>query len=196
MTLLDTDRVRELFDLRGSYVAASGGGYDRDPYPIWNALREAAPVHAGTLHELSAVEEPYAFHGLPYSDRPHFTVLTYEACDVVYRDNAVFASSPVEVDLDGEPDAMNSMLTMNGARHRRYRALVQPSTPRTGWSPGAGPVSPRTTWPGRPGSRSRPCTGPSEARTGSCWPCSRRRSPRRARGWSGRPEPWPTRWSG
>ena len=46
--LLDVDRVRELFDLRGSFVAVFGGAYDDDPYPTWDALRERAPVQKGT----------------------------------------------------------------------------------------------------------------------------------------------------
>ena len=67
------------------------------------------------------------FHGLPSSDRPRFSVFGWEACDAVYRNPEIFASSPVAVDLSGEASPMNSMLTMGGVQHRRYRALVQPS---------------------------------------------------------------------
>src|SRR5438309_6426567 len=98
--LLDVDRVRELFDLRASFVAALGGAYDANPYPIWNALRDQAPVHEGTLHELSGVEEAFFWHGLPYPDRPHFSVFSYEACDAAYRNAEVFASSPDGVGAD------------------------------------------------------------------------------------------------
>ncbi len=122
---LDIKRVRELFDLRESYNAHVGGGYEGDPYVKWNALREEAPVHAGTPHELLGIEDDLFFHGLPYPDRPHFTAFSFEACDAAYRNPAVFASS-----TEGEDDAlssMNSMLTMEGQQHRRYRALVQPS---------------------------------------------------------------------
>ena len=42
--LLDVERVRELFDLRGSFVAIFGGAYEDDPYPIWN---RAARTGAG-----------------------------------------------------------------------------------------------------------------------------------------------------
>ena len=31
----------------------SGGGYTDDPYPVWHALREQAPVHEGIVHELT-----------------------------------------------------------------------------------------------------------------------------------------------
>ena len=68
------------------------------------------------------------FHGLPYPDRPHFTVFDYETCLAAYRNPEVFASSPEPVDLDGGPlGVTNSMLSMDGAQHKRYRALVQPS---------------------------------------------------------------------
>jgi cytochrome P450 len=126
--LLDRERVRTLFDLRGNYAVAASGKYEGDPYPIWHRLREQAVVHPGTLHELTGFEGTASYHGLPYPDRPHFTVFTYEACDAAFRNPEVFASSPDAVDLeDGEVSALNSMLSMGGPQHRRYRGLVQPS---------------------------------------------------------------------
>jgi len=127
-SILDMDRVREMFDLRGSYVAGAGGGFTTDPYPIWNALRDKAAVQPGTLHELSGVTEPYMFHGLPEAERAHFSAFTYAACDQIYRNPETFASSPDVIDLeDGVGMVTNSMLSMGGAQHRRYRTLVQPS---------------------------------------------------------------------
>ena len=127
--LLDVARVRELFDLRNAYSAFIGGTYTDDPYVVWNALREKAPVQAGTLHDLSGVADPLVFHGLPETDKPHFTAFTYEACDAAYRNPEIFASSAdaIGADFDAAPDIQNSMLSMGGTRHRRYRALVQPS---------------------------------------------------------------------
>jgi cytochrome P450 len=47
---------------------------------------------------------------------------------MAYRSPETFASSAEAVDLeDGEPGPTNSMLSMGGVQHRRYRALVQPS---------------------------------------------------------------------
>jgi cytochrome P450 len=126
--VLDLDRVRRVFDLAGSYLVWTGGNYRADPYPAWHALREAAPVHPGVVHELMGISEPIGFHGLPEADRVHFSAFTWEACDAVYRNDEVFASSPKPVDVErGEFSATNSMLSMNGSQHRRYRALVQPS---------------------------------------------------------------------
>jgi cytochrome P450 len=126
--VLDLARVRELFDLAGSFHSQNGGGYGDDPYPVWHALRERAPVQEGTVHELSGVSQDFIFHGLPSPGRPHFSAFSWAACDAAYRNPDLFASSPDAVDLEGgELSATNSMLSMGGAEHRRYRALVQPS---------------------------------------------------------------------
>ncbi|WP_405182673.1 cytochrome P450 [Nocardia sp. NBC_01377] len=126
--LLDRDRVRELFDLRAAYNAKMGGGYEEDPNPVWHDLRSRAAVHPGVVHELTGYAGPAFFQGLPHPDRPHFSAFSYEACSSAFRDNETFASSLVPVDLEnGNLSALNSMLSMGGQQHRRYRALVQPS---------------------------------------------------------------------
>jgi cytochrome P450 len=126
--LLDSDRVRRLFDLAGNVAGWNGGHYRADPYPLWHELRDRAAVHAGTVHALSGIEEELIFHGLPYEDRPHFSAFSWAACDAAYRDPETFASSAEAVDLkSGAPSVTNSMLSMGGTQHRRYRALVQPS---------------------------------------------------------------------
>ena len=127
---LDRERIRELFDLRRRGDARGGGlepvVYTGDPYPVLHRLRETGPVHEGVVHELLGFEHPAFFQGLPEPDRPHFSVFDFETCDRVFRDEVTFPSSPEPV--RGEAGGMsNSMLYMNGAQHRRYRALVQPS---------------------------------------------------------------------
>ncbi|HUN31855.1 MAG TPA: cytochrome P450 [Trebonia sp.] len=125
---LDRERIRELFDLRSSFNAGSGGDFTTDPYPIWHRLREQAEVHEGTVHELTGAGGRLTFHGLPEPERPHFSAFSHAALDEAYRNPELFASSPNPVDLEGgSPSATNSMLSMGGERHRRYRALVQPS---------------------------------------------------------------------
>jgi cytochrome P450 len=136
LQLLDLERVRRLFDLAGNVQGWNGGHFRDDPYPIWNGLRERGAVHEGTVHALSGVDDALMFHGLPYPDRPHFSAFTWAACDAAYRDPETFASSAEAVDLEeGEPGPTNSMLSMGGVQHRRYRALVQPSfsPPKVRW---------------------------------------------------------------
>lgn len=126
--LLDQDRVRKLFDLASNYNERNGGTYRGDPYPIWRELRERSPVHPGIVHELSGVDGDLMFHGLPSADRPHYSAFAWDACDAAYRNPELFASSPEAVDLEGgEVGPTNSLLSMGGEQHRRYRALVQPS---------------------------------------------------------------------
>jgi cytochrome P450 len=126
--LLDRDELRRLFDLRSSYNAFTGGDYTDDPYPIWRELRARAPVHPGIVHELTGHPAAAFFHGLPFPDRPHFSAFSYDACDGAYRNDEVFASSPDAAGPPaGEISITNSMLSMGGTQHRRYRSLVQPS---------------------------------------------------------------------
>jgi cytochrome P450 len=128
VTALDRDRIRQLFDLRSSFNQATGGLYEDDPYPVWRELRERAPVHPGTVHELTGYAGPAMFHGLPFPDRPHFSAFSYAECDTVYRNDELFASSPTVVDPTADDVGVtNSMLSMGGTQHRRYRTLVQPS---------------------------------------------------------------------
>lgn len=135
-SLLDRDRIREIFDLRKHAGAFSGGDYTDDPYPRWAELREQAPVHEGIVHVLTGYEGDAFFHGLPYDDGPHFSAFSWEACDDAFRDAATFASWPHPIDpTSGEIGFFSSMLVMDGPEHRRYRALVQPSfvPPKARW---------------------------------------------------------------
>jgi cytochrome P450 len=126
--VLDLERMRKLFDLQGGLFELNGGWFEDDPYPIWRELRERGPILEGTVHELSGLDRPAFFHGLPHPELPHFSAFSYEACDGAYRDAKVFASAPVGQETDtGEVSPLNSMLSMDGAQHRRYRSLVQPS---------------------------------------------------------------------
>lgn len=127
-TTPDRARLRELFDLRSSYNALTGGLYAADPYPIWHELRTTGPVHEGTVHELTGHSENLYFQGLPFPDRPHYSAFSYEACFEAFRNPEVFASSSEPVDpVSGSYGHNNSMLTMGGEQHHRYRGLVQPS---------------------------------------------------------------------
>jgi cytochrome P450 len=129
---LDRERLRELFDLRSSYNVHSGGDYVDDPYPVWHELRARAPVHPGTVHELTGYPGDAFFQGLPFPDRPHFSAFTYEALANAYKDAEVFASSPEPVDPVGDDiGVQSSMLSMGGEQHWRYRTLVQPSFVRS-----------------------------------------------------------------
>lgn len=125
--LLDRARIKELFDLRSSVVSFTGGERTEDPYPGWHELRASGPVHAGTLHGLSGIQDDLFWHGQMSPEGDHFTAFSYATVDQVHRNPQVFASSEGAVDAEGDIGHESSMLSMGGTQHRRYRALVQPS---------------------------------------------------------------------
>jgi cytochrome P450 len=126
--VLDRARIKELFDLRAGVATWSGGDLTADPHPRWHELRASGPVHAGTVHELSGVDNDLMWHGLPELERSHFSAFSFAACDEAHRNPDVFASSPGAADRgNGETGYESSLLMMGGVQHRRYRALVQPS---------------------------------------------------------------------
>lgn len=128
LTSLDRARIREVFDLRNEANISSVTDHRGDPYPRWHELRARAPVHPGVYHELLGYHGPVQFQGLPFEDRAHFSAFGFAACDEALRNAALFASSPVAPDLEhGKLEPLNSLLTLGGAAHRRYRMLVQPS---------------------------------------------------------------------
>jgi cytochrome P450 len=124
---LDPVRLRELFDLGSDVYASRGGSFDVDINPVFNALRDQAPVHEGTAGDLAGYHNPDAlFQGLPYPDRQHFTAFDYKTCDLVMRDTERFTPQADAHTL--RSSAMESMiLYMEGKQHRAYRGLVQPS---------------------------------------------------------------------
>ena len=124
--VLDPARLRELFDLRGDVYVSRGGAFDRDPYPRFHELRETGPVHEGIPGPLVGFHGEAFFQGLPFPDRPHFSAFDYATCDAVLRDAEHYSSS---AHAPGSEEALHesTILSMDGERHRRYRALVQPS---------------------------------------------------------------------
>lgn len=124
--VIDRERIRSLFDLRNDVYASRGGAFDVDPYPTFHRLRETGPVHAGTPHEALGWTGDVFFQGLPYPDRPHFSVYDYETCSAVFKDAQRFVTNLPA--LPGEkPLPDSTILFMDGQRHRSYRTLVQPS---------------------------------------------------------------------
>ena len=124
--LSDRARIKRLFDLTSDVYETRGGRFDVDPYPTFRRLLESGPVHRGAPHEELGWTGETFFQGLPYPNRPHFTVYDYETCAAVLKDERRFVTSVPP--LEGEPPLMDAgMLFMDGRRHRDYRALVQPS---------------------------------------------------------------------
>ena len=123
---IDAERIRELFNLQGPVYESRGGSFDGDIYgPLRRLREERGPVVEGIFGPLVGYDGPGFFQGLPEPDRPHYCALDFETCDAVVRDAEHFGSSPGKGQLDAA--LSDNILYMDGERHHRYRALVQPS---------------------------------------------------------------------
>jgi cytochrome P450 len=122
----------KLYDVREE--ARHMGNYiDRDVTGEIAALRAMAPVHKGKLREILGLPHHLRHPGM--EGRQHWTVLTYEACEAVFRDPATYSSK-----ISHQPNPANeitlSVLEMDPPVHRAYRKAIQPRflmPEATGW---------------------------------------------------------------
>lgn len=118
----DTERFKNLYDVEKHVTTTDGGILVENPYPAFAQLRAQAPVHKGSARELLG----YGPGGLNLRpDAPVYSAYSYEANDIVLRENDVFSSTfyaGFVTQMFGR-----SILEMVGEEHRRYRALVQPA---------------------------------------------------------------------
>jgi cytochrome P450 len=126
----EAERFKELYDVERHVMATDGGILVENPYPAFADLRAQAPVHKGSIRQLLGY--PPGGIGIR-SEAPVYSAFSYEANDLILRDNETFSSTFYA----GFTTAMfgRSILEMVGDEHRRYRALVQPafSPKRSQW---------------------------------------------------------------
>jgi cytochrome P450 len=117
----DDPRYRELFDAAKEAAVSNNGAVYGDFTQAMNALRDAGPVHKGSLRELLGL--PSIGHYSP--PREHYTIFSFEACNYAFRNAQFFSSKGV-----GESPTVQALgtmiLTMDGEQHRRLRATAQP----------------------------------------------------------------------
>jgi cytochrome P450 len=123
---LTRERLRELFNLQGAVYATRGGSFDGEIYEPFHRFRETGPVHEGTPGPMVGYDGPAFFTGIPEPDRRHFSAFDWETCDFVARTPDVYIASPHEPGSEAA-EKESSILYLDGERHHRYRALVQPS---------------------------------------------------------------------
>lgn len=121
-TRSESDRFKDLYNVEKYVMQVDGGILVEDPYPAWAELRAESPVHEGSVRELMGYE-PGGLSAI--SQGTVYCALSYEANDIVLRDNETFSSKFYA----GLTTAMfgRTILEMVGDEHRRYRALVQPA---------------------------------------------------------------------
>ncbi len=111
-----------MFDFQ-ALVDAGGGALD-DPYPGFAALLAKGPVHKGSLAECLGLPPERNGGGYYIPGNDYYTVVSFAAVSNVFIRKDDFG---VEAYLDmGIGDEFgDTILTMEGLRHRRYRDLVQ-----------------------------------------------------------------------
>jgi cytochrome P450 len=116
----DNPRYKEMFDVN-TQSANSGADLDKDYTDDMNRLRDAAPVHKGSLRELLGVPES------PFSPvkRDNYTFFSYRACEIGFRENLVFSSEGYK-ESPGVSTVGTTILSMVGKPHKRLRSAAQP----------------------------------------------------------------------
>lgn len=118
----DDPLYEELYDVRNEAVSI-GNLIERDVMPEIHALRAQAPVHKGKLREILGL--PEHLRHIKAKDRQHWSVLTYEACEKVFRNPELFSNA-----IQGQPNPENKLtmgiLEMDPPMHRAYRRTIQP----------------------------------------------------------------------
>lgn len=119
----DDPLYEELYDVRRE-AESTGNAIDVGAVmPQVHALRANGPVLKGRLRELLHLP-PHERHARA-TGRPHWTVLSYEACEAAFRDPAIFSNSVQGHDNPAGEKTMG-ILEMDPPIHRAYRRTIQP----------------------------------------------------------------------
>jgi len=116
----DNPRYKEMFDVN-TQSANTGVDMDKDYTEDMNRLRDASPVHQGSLRQLLGVPE------MDFSDikRDSYTFFSYRACEIGFRENLVFSSEGYN-ESPGVRSVGKTILSMVGKEHKRLRSAAQP----------------------------------------------------------------------
>lgn len=116
----DNPRYKAMFDVDKEY-ANSGIDLSRDYTEDMNRLRDAAPVHKGSLRALLGAED------IDYNTvkRPSCTFFSYRACEIGFRENLLFSSEGYK-ESPGVRSVGTTILSMVGKPHKRLRSAAQP----------------------------------------------------------------------
>lgn len=112
-------RYREMFDVKKE--AEATGRVHADLSAAMDALRDQAPVMKGSLQELLHLPKHQTFD----SEREHYTVFSFDLCNRALRENLLFSSESMN-ESPSVRQMGDTILTMIGDKHRRYRSMVQP----------------------------------------------------------------------
>lgn len=116
----DDPRYKEMFDVQKE-AHATHGHVQGDLTPQMNALRDKAPAMKGSLQELLHLPKHQNYD----VEREHYTVFSFKLCNRALRENLLFSSESMK-ESPSVRQMGDTILTMIGDKHRRYRSMVQP----------------------------------------------------------------------
>jgi cytochrome P450 len=112
----------DLYEIeRGSEY--TGASFIDDPYPAWAELRAKGSVHRGTVAECMGLA-PETCGNIYVPGLTYYTVFSFNAVSDVFTRRDDF-SSEFYYDIHLPEQFGDSILNMDGLRHRRYRDLIQ-----------------------------------------------------------------------
>lgn len=113
-------RYGELFDIKKETASTTGHVYG-DLSAAMNALRDQAPAMRGSLQELLRLPKHQTFD----RERDHYSLFSFDLCNRALRENLLFSSESMK-ESPSVRQMGDTILTMVGDEHRRYRSMVQP----------------------------------------------------------------------
>ena len=122
-TAKDPREMEALFNIVEEGEA--GGGTHDDPWPEWAALLAKGPVHKGSIAECMGLPVERNGGGLYHPGRTYYSVFGFNAVSEVFTRKDDFWSDNYN-DMGTSTEFGDTILNMDGLRHRRYRDLLQP----------------------------------------------------------------------
>lgn len=113
----------DLFQLEEQ--AAAGGGVVEDPYPDWAKALARGSVLKGTIAEAIGLPPERCGAGLYRPGTTYYAVLGFSAVSDVFTRKDDFWSDSYN-DMGTSQEFGDTILNMDGARHRKFRDLLQP----------------------------------------------------------------------
>lgn len=121
--VIDPREMEELFSIVESGEA--GGGTHDDPWPIWADLLARGALHKGSIAECMGLPVSRNGGGMYHPDRTYYSVFGFNAVSEVFTRKDDFWSDSYN-DMGTAHEFGDTILNMDGLRHRRYRDLLQP----------------------------------------------------------------------
>jgi len=122
MSQLLVDHEGELFQI--DKAAELGGGAVDDPHRAFAALLSKGPVHKGSLAECMGLPPEYNGKAFYSPGVTYYSVFSFAAVNDVFTRKEDFSSESY-ADMGITRQFGDTILNMDGARHRRYRSLIQ-----------------------------------------------------------------------